>query len=199
MVAKCSSLWRDNFAGGEITGTPHVPACDRTPRCPLLSAPFHLLTRCEQVGRDLLRWLEAEEGECKALTNSIIVDGKDIGAAKTEDEQHFDGPAADAAHLCEVFDDVLIGHLFDGGECGYGVVECLGREVAKGEHFVLRESGRAELLIGAIEQMLRGRVVSETADGFETCKHASVNGGCRLAMKLLIDDGLGQRLEGRLL
>ena len=71
-----------------------------------------------------------------------------------------------------------------------------GGEIAEGQHFVLREAGGAELLVGAIEQMLRRRVVAEAAEGLETGEHTSVNGGCGFAVKLLIDDGLGQCLEG---
>ncbi len=99
----------------------------------------------------------------------------------------------------EVFDDVLIGHLFDGCECGHGSVERFGGEIAKGKHFVVREAGGAKLLVGAIEQMLRRRVVAEAAEGLEAGEQTSVDGGCGFAVKLLINDGLGQCFEGRLL
>src|ERR1700758_4852373 len=111
MVAACSSLRLDDFAGGEVAGTPHVPACDGAPGSPFLSATLHLLACGKQVGRNLLRWLEAEEGESEAFANAVVVDGEDIGVAEPEDEEHLDGPAADASHLGEMFDDVLVGHL----------------------------------------------------------------------------------------
>src|ERR1700760_893270 len=116
MVAGFSSLRLDDFAGGEIAGAPHVPARDRAPGSPFLSAPLHLLARREEVGCYLLSWLEAEKGEREAFADAVIVDRQDVRAAEAEDEKHLDGPAADTAHLGEVLDDVLIRHLLDHGE-----------------------------------------------------------------------------------
>src|SRR5580658_881463 len=165
MAAGRSSLRLDDFAGGEVAGAPHVPTRDGAPGRPLLSAPLHLLGCREEVGSNFCRWLETEIGERKALAHAIVGDRKDVGAAEPEDEKHLDGPAADAAHLREVLDDVFVGHFLDGGERGHGSVERLGGEIAQGEHFVLREAGRAELLVGAIEQMLRRWVFAEPQTG----------------------------------
>src|ERR1700749_798369 len=189
MVAGCSSLRLDDFAGGEIAGAPHVPARDGAPWSPFFSASLHLLARREEVGRNLLRWLEAEEGECKAFADTVIVDRQDIRTAEAEDEKHLAGPAADAAHLGKVLDDVLVRHLLDHGECGNGSVEGFGGEIAEGEHLVFREASRAELLVRAIEQMLRRGVIAETAERLAAGEHASVDRRSGLAMKLLIDDG----------
>src|ERR1700761_88816 len=196
MVAGCSSLRLDDFAGGEIAGAPHVPAPDRAPWSPFFPAPLHLLALREEVGCHPLSWLEAEKGEREALANAVVVDRQDVRAAEAEDEKHLDGPAADAAHLGKVLDDVLVRHLLDHGECGNGSVEGFGGEIAEGEHLVFREASRAELFVGAIEQMLRRGVDAETAERLEAGEETSVDGRGGLAVKLLIDDGLGQGLEG---
>ena len=58
------------------------------------------------------------------------------------------------------------------------------------------EAGGAELLVGAVEEMLRGGVVAGfEVEGFE---QASVDGGGGLTVELLVDDGLGERFEGGL-
>src|ERR1700749_591912 len=175
MVAGCSSLRLDDFAGGEIAGAPHVPARDGAPWSPFFSAPLHLLARREEVGGHLLSWLEAEEGECKAFANAVIVDRQDVRTAEAEDEKHLDGPAADAAHLGKVLDDVLVRHLLDHGECRDGSIEGFGGEIAEGEHLVFREASRAELFVGAIEQMLRRAMDAETAERLEAGEETSVD------------------------
>ena len=43
--------------------------------------------------------LELAEGEGEAFADAVVAGGEDVGAAEAEDEQHLDGPAADAADL----------------------------------------------------------------------------------------------------
>ena len=106
--------------------------------------------------------------------------------------------SADAADLGEVLDDGFVGHAADAGERGDGAVDGLGGEVAEGERLVGGEAGGAELLVGAVEDVLRAwggmprlRAVRR-AEGFE---QAAVDGGGGLAVELLVDDGLRPALR----
>ncbi len=148
-------------------------------------------------GGDLLCGLEAEEGEREAFADAVVVDRKHVRTAEAEDEQHLDGPAADAAHLGEVLDDGLVGHAANAGEGGHGAIDGLGGEIAQGEALVVREAGGAQLLVGAVEQMLRiGMDETERrAEGLEAFEQAAMDGGRGLAVELLVDDGFDQCLE----
>ena len=90
----------------------------------------------EVHGGDLVGGFEFAEGEGEAFADAVVVDGEDVGAAEAEDQQHFYGPAADAADLREVFDDGFVGHAADVSEIGDGAVDGFGGEVAEGEHLV---------------------------------------------------------------
>ena len=141
-------------AGGEVAGAPQIPAGDGAPGFPFFCAALHDVGFGEEVGGDLGGGLEALEGEGEAFADAVVAGGKDVGAAETEDEEHLDGPLADAADLGEVVDDGLVGHAADAGEGGDGAVEGFGGEVAEGEGLVGGEAGGAELLGGDVEDLL---------------------------------------------
>jgi len=65
---------------------------------------------------------EAEKGKGEALADAEVRGGQDVGATEAEDEQHFDGPFADASDLGEVLDDVGVGHFADAGQGRDGAV-----------------------------------------------------------------------------
>ena len=108
---------------------------------------------------------QAMKGERKALADAVITDGQYVRTSQAEDQQHFDGPAADAANSAEAGDDFFIWHAADAGQGGYGAVEGLGGEVAESENFALRDAGGAELYLGGVEQVFGGGV--EVAKRFE--------------------------------
>jgi len=97
-----------------------------------------------------------------------------------------------------VLDDVVVGHATDTGEGGDGSVEGFGGEIAEGEGFIAGEAGGAELLVGAVEEVLGGGVGADSADGCEGLDEAAVDGGGGFAVELLVDDGLGEGFKGRL-
>ena len=143
---------------------------------------------------DLVGGFEFAEGEGEAFADSIVVDRQDVGAAETEDQQHFYGPAAYASDLGEVFDDGFVGHAADVLEVGDGAVDGFRGEIAEGEHLVLGKTGGAKLLVGAFEELLRSGVGSgacgfECHGGREGFNHAAVDGGGSFAVELLVDDG----------
>ena len=61
----------------------------------------------------------------------------------------------------------------------------------------MREAGGAELLVGAVEEVLRGEVLV-ACDGIEAFEETSVDGGGGFAVKLLVDDGFDEGFEGGL-
>ena len=131
------------------------------------------------------------EGERKALADAVVGDREDVGAAHAEDEEHFDGPGADAADLGKVLDDFGVGHFADGCVSGDGAVECAGGKIAESLDLVAGDAGGAERLIGRVEEELGGGIAAEVlAD-------AAMNGGCGFAVQLLVEDGLQQGFEGR--
>ncbi len=186
------------FPGGEVAGSPHVPGGDGAPGTPAFGAFAHGVGFAKEGGGDLGGGFEALEGEGEAFADGVVVDGEDIGAAEAEDEEHFDGPAADAADLREVLDDLVIGHATNTGEGGDGAVEGFGGKVAEGKGFIAGETGGAELFVGAVKEVLGGGVGAEAGDGLEGVEEAAVDGGGGLAVELLVDDGLGEGLEGGL-
>ena len=97
-----------------------------------------------------------------------------------------------------MLDDGFVGHAADLGESGNGAVEGFGGEVAEGEGFVFGEAGGAELLVGAVEEVLGAGVIADAADVVEGFEQAAVDGGGGLAVELLVDDGFGEGFEGGL-
>ena len=63
------------------------------------------------------------------------MDGKNVGAAKVEDQKHFDGPGADAADGDETLDKFVIGEVLGLFERGNDAVDGFLREVFHGEDF----------------------------------------------------------------
>jgi hypothetical protein len=99
--------------------------------------------------------------------------------------------------------DGFVGHATDLNESGDGAVDGFGGEVAEGEHLVFGEAGGAELLVGAVEEMLGGGVGSgacgfECQYGREGFEKTAMDGGGGFAVELLIDDGFDEGFEGRL-
>src|SRR5882762_3401151 len=120
---------------------------------PAFGSLLHLCS-LGQVGRsDFVRRFEFAEGERKALADAVVVYRENVGTTEPEDEHHLDGPATDAAYLCEVFDDGLVGHAADLCKSRYGAVDSLGSKVAQSERLVVREACTTELFVGTVEQM----------------------------------------------
>ena len=131
------------------------------------------------------------EGESKSLSDAVVGHREDVRAAHAEDQEHFDGPRADAADLGESFDDVGVRHFADGCVGGNGSVKGPRSQVAEGLDLVARDAGGAQGLVGRVEEELGGRIAAEVlAD-------AAVNGGRGFAVQLLVEDGLEEGLEGR--
>jgi hypothetical protein len=183
----------------EVAGAPEIPAGNGAEGAPFFSAAGHLFGGGEVgLGDDAFasegsggEGVFALEGEVEAFADSVIGDGEDVGTAEAEHEEHFDGPAADAADFDQAGDDVVVAHAADALQGGDGPVEGFGGEVAEGEEFVAGEAGGAELFVGRVEQGL-GRGVESAGD----LKDAAEDGGGGAAVELLVDDGFEERFKG---
>ena len=91
----------------------------------------------------------------------------------------------------EPLDDFRVGHFADGRVGGHGAVQRAGGQVAQRLDLVAGDAGGAQRLVRRIEQELRRGIAAEVL------AHAPMDGGRGLAVQLLVEDGLEQRLEGR--
>src|SRR5712692_280638 len=105
---------RANFAHGGVAGAlasaPHVPTGDGAVGAPAFAEGQELL----RLGHVLFA-----VGDGPAFFDAQVVNGEDVEAAEAEDQEHFDGPGADAADGDEAFDELFVGELlglFEGGD-----------------------------------------------------------------------------------
>ena len=83
-------------------------------------------------------------GDLVAAADSEVVDGEDVGTAEVENEEHFDGPAADAFDAGEAFDEGGVVEMVAFGEGGDDAGEGFVGEVVEVGGFRAGESGGAE-------------------------------------------------------
>jgi hypothetical protein len=122
------------------------------------------------------------------------VDGEDVGAAEIEDEEHFDGPSADAADGDEALDEFVVGELFGLFARGDDAGECFGGEVFHGEEFGVGKAGFAESVWFELQHFFgsgRAAVVAE-------CFDAAEDGGGGFAGDGLVCDGFHEGFVGGL-
>ena len=121
-----------------------------------------------------------------------VVDGENVGAAKAEDQKHFNGPGADAADGDEALDEFFVGHFFGLLECGDDAVDGLLREVFHGEDFCAGEASFAEGRLFELEHFLWSGDAAGGAEGFDTAE----DGGGGFAGDGLIGDGFKEGVVG---
>src|SRR6266851_159912 len=96
-AALCFYFGGEDFVGygvaGALEGSPHVPACDGAVGAPALAE-----------GQKFLGLVLLAVSYGPTLLHSEVVDGEDVGAAEIEDEEHLDGPGADAADGVQALD-----------------------------------------------------------------------------------------------
>ena len=71
------------------------------------------------------------------------MNGEDVRAAEAEDQEHFDGPGADAADGDEAFDEFFIGELLRFFERRNDACDGFLCEIFHGENFCAGEAGFA--------------------------------------------------------
>src|SRR5881392_812832 len=88
---------------GALEGAPHVPTGDGAVGTPAFAEGE------EFFGAGLVFFAV---GDGPALLYAEVVDRKNVGATEAEDEEHFDGPGADAADRDEALDEFFVGEFF---------------------------------------------------------------------------------------
>jgi len=101
------------------------------------------------------------------------MDGENVGAAKAENQKHFDGPGADAADGDEALDEFFVGERMRLLECRHDALKGLAREILHGQDFCARETGFAELGLGELEDLFRGGRPAVSAEGFDAAENGS--------------------------
>ena len=169
-----------DFVGGGVAGAlegaPHVPTGDGAVGAPALAEGEEFLG----LGHMLFA-----VGDGPAFFYAEVVDGEDVGAAEAEDQEHFDGPGADAADGDEALDEFIVGELFGLFEGGDNAADGLLGEVFHGEDFCAGETGLAERALFEFQHFLGCGNATGGAESFD----AAEDGGGRFARDGLVGDG----------
>jgi len=129
-----------------------------------------------------------------AFLYAEVVDGKNIRPAEAEDQEHFNGPGADAADGDEAFDEFFIGEFFGFFECRDDAPDRLFGEILHGQDFCAGKARFAEDLAADFEHLLGRGNSPFCAERFD----ATEDGGGSLAGDGLVGDGFEERFVGRL-
>jgi len=167
-----------------MAGAPHVPGGDGAVGAPAFSEGEKLF------GRGHMFFVV---GDGPAFFDPEVVDGENVGAAEAEDEEHLDGPGADAADGGEALDEVFVGELAGVFEGGDDAVEGFLREIFEGEDFCVGETGFAERGLAEFEDFVRCGDFAVGAESFDAGEDRS--GG--LAGDGLMGDGFEEGFVGR--
>jgi len=188
-LARFADAGRADFAhsgvASALAGTPHVPTGDGAVWAPAFAESEELLG----LGHVLLA-----VGDGPTFLNAEVVDGEDIRATKAEDQEHFDGPGADAADGDETFDELFVGELLGLFESGDDAVDGFLREVLHGEDFGAGETGFAKRGLSQLEHFLWSGDATIGTKGFD----AGEDGGGGFAGNRLVSDGFDQGFVRRL-
>src|SRR3981189_3547985 len=128
-----------DFVGGGVAGAlegaPHVPTGDGAVGAPAFAEGEELLG---------LGHVFFAVGYGPAFFYAEVVYGEDVGAAETEDQEHFDRPGADAADGDEAFDEFFVGEFLGLFERGDDAIDGFLREIFHGEDLCAGETGFAK-------------------------------------------------------
>src|SRR5258708_5571366 len=100
------NFWRAGLVGGSVAGffegAPHVPGGDRAVGAPAFAE-----------GQEFLgtRLVFFAVGYGPAFLYAEVVDRENVRSAEAEDQEHFDGPGADAADRDQAFDKFFVGEF----------------------------------------------------------------------------------------
>src|SRR5438128_2190605 len=96
-----------DFAHGGVAGAlasaPHVPTGDGAVGTPAFAKGEEFFG---------LGHMPFAVGDGPSFFDAEVVDGKNVGAAEAENQEHFDGPGADSAHGDEALEEFFVGEFF---------------------------------------------------------------------------------------
>jgi hypothetical protein len=178
-----------NFVGGGVAGAfegaPHVPAGDGAVRAPAFAE--------RQEFRGLGHVLFAI-GDGPAFFDAEIVDGEDVGTAETEDQEHFDGPGADAADGDQALDEFFVCEFLGFFETGDDAFDGFLCEILHGKDFRAGEASFAERRLAQLQHFFGRGCAACRAEGFD----AAEDGGGSFAGDGLVGDGFEEDFVRRL-
>src|SRR6266700_8383662 len=143
---------------GALAGAPHVPTGDGAVGAPALTEGEEFFG----LGHMLLA-----VGDGPAFPNTEVVDRENVGAAEAENQEHFDGPGADAADGDEALDEFIVGEFFGLSESGDDAVEGFSREVFHGDDLRAGEAGFAERGLAELEHFFGRGGAAVAAEGLD--------------------------------
>src|SRR5688572_154955 len=162
-----------------IEASPQIPARNRTIRTPGFANPVQAIRR---------RRFAKAVGLLHRLDDAQIVHRQHVGPVQAEHQKHLGGPAADAFHLGQRRDHLVVGHHVEPVQRQRAVVHP-GPEIAHVAQLLAAQSHAAQLPVGERGQRpRRGRPVEER-------HQTSVDRVRRLGGQLLRHDGFHQRPE----
>ena len=174
----------------QVDRAPQVPRRDRSKRRP---------ARAVLGERARRRHAAQSIGEAKSVAHAEVVDRQHIGPPEARHQHHLHGPAADAAHLRDAFDDLVIGERVQDFRRRNDAVEGLAREILDARDLGERQPDRAHLVVRCREHHLRfEHRRAHSIDGVQPAEAAedAFRGG---AIQLLMRDRSRQRMERRVL
>ena len=121
-----------------------------------------------------------------------VVDREDVGATEAENQEHFDGPGADATDGDEALDEFFVGESFGLFKGGDDAVDSFLREVFHGKDFCAGKAGFAESRLAKLEHFLRCGDAAVGAESFDAGK----DGGGGFAGDGLVGDGFEEDFVG---
>ena len=128
-----------------------------------------------------------------ALAHAEVVHRQDVGTSEGEDQEHLDGPPADAADAQQPLDDRLVVQPRGRPPRRHRAGQRVAGDVLDRAHLGAREAGAAQ------SRGVRGRDVRRRGEA-PVAEERHEAGEDRLrgpAVELLVGDGAGQRLVGR--
>src|SRR5688572_3524098 len=123
------------FYRHRVERAPEIPGGHRAPRPPAFTKLAHARQR---------NFPSFEVAHADALLQTQVIQGKHVGPQQVEDQEHLRSPAADAAHLDQLGNDLLVGHLRPAMHVNAAVGEML-RQVGDVLGLAIRQAARAQL------------------------------------------------------
>src|SRR6266852_8842285 len=178
---------RADFAHGGVAGAlasaPHVPTGDGAVGAPTLAKGEKLLGSGHVF---------FAVGDGPTFSHAQVVDGKDVRAAEAEDQEHLDGPGADAADGSEPLDELFVGEPLGLVVGRNHAGQRLARQILHRNDFCAGESCFAQNRLAQLQHFFgRGRTAIHTES-----PDAGKDGGGGFAGDGLVGDGFQEDFVG---